>query len=108
MAILGAVIAEKLFDKTNPVGKQIIIAGKKTTVIGVFKKEGKGGQIDSGMDEMTLVPNNFAKTFINYRNNFLDATLMIKAKEGVAIQELDDETTMILRAARRLQPDVDK
>jgi len=105
VAILGAVIAEKLFDKTNPVGKQIIIAGKKTSVIGVFKKEGKGGQIDSGMDEMTLVPNNFGKTFINYRNNFLDATLMIKAKEGVALQELDDETTMILRAARRLQPD---
>ena len=54
------------------------------------------------MDEMTLVPNNFGKTFINYRNNFIDATLMIKAKAGVTIQELDDETTMILRAARRL------
>ena len=106
VAILGAVIAEKLFDKTDPIGKQIIIAGKKTNVIGVFKKEGKGGQIDNGMDDMTLVPNNFAKSFINYRNNFLDATLMIKAKEGVSLQELDDETTMILRASRRLQPDV--
>jgi putative ABC transport system permease protein len=106
VAIIGAVIAEKLFDKTDPVGKQIIIAGKKTDVIGVFKKEGKGGQLDSGMDEMTLVPNNFGKTFINYRNNFIDATLMIKAKAGVNIQELDDETTMILRASRRLQPDV--
>ena len=31
--------------------------------------------------------------------------LMIKAKEGVPIQELSDETTMVLRAARRLQPD---
>ncbi len=29
---------------------------------------------------------------------------MIKAKPGVAIQDLSDETTMILRAARRLQP----
>jgi len=38
------------------------------------------------------------------KNYFLDATLMIKAKPGVAIQELSDETTMILRAARRLQP----
>ena len=54
---------------------------------------------------MTLVPFNYAKTFINMRNKFLDATLMIKAKEGVQIQELSDETTMILRAARRLQPD---
>jgi len=44
---------------------------------------------------MTLVPLNFGKTFINMKNYFLDATLMIKAKPGVAIQELSDETTMI-------------
>jgi putative ABC transport system permease protein len=53
---------------------------------------------------MTLVSLNFGKTFINMKNYFLDATLMIKAKPGVAIQELSDETTMILRASRRLQP----
>ena len=53
---------------------------------------------------MTLVPLNYGKTFINLRNKFLDATLMIKAKKG-QVQELSDETTMILRAARRLQPD---
>ena len=104
VAIIGAVIAERLFEKTDPVGKQIKIAGKKTNVIGVFKKEGKGGITDNGLDEMTLVPLNFGKTFINMKNYFLDATLMIKAKPGVAIQELSDETTMILRAARRLQP----
>lgn len=104
VAIIGAVIAERLFEKNNPIGKQITIAGKKTNVIGVFKKEGKGGITDNGLDEMTLVPLNFGKTFINMKNYFLDATLMIKAKPGVAIQELSDETTMILRAARRLQP----
>lgn len=106
IAIVGAVIAERLFDKTDPLGKQITISGKRTTVIGVFKKEGKGGISDSGMDEITLVPFNFGKTFINMKNNFLDATLMIKVKDGVPIQDLSDETTMILRAARRLQPDV--
>ncbi len=105
VAIIGAVIAEKLFENADPVGKQITIAGKRTNVIGVFKKEGKGGLSDQGMDENALVPFNFGKTFINMRNNFLDATLMIKAKEGVPVQDLSDETTMILRASRRLQPD---
>ncbi len=104
VAIIGSELAERLFDKADPVGKQIIIEGKRTNVIGVFKKEGKGGITDNGMDEVTLVPLNYGKTFINLRNNFMDATLMIKAKEGVAIEELSDETTMILRAARRLQP----
>ena len=104
VAIVGSVIAEKLFEKADPVGKQVTIAGKKTNIIGVFKKEGKGGISDEGMDEVTLVPINFAKTFINMRNNFLEANLIIKAKEGVTVQELSDETLTILRAARRLQP----
>jgi len=104
VAIIGTVIAERLFEKNDPVGKQITISGKKTNIIGVFKKEGKGGITDNGLDEITLVPLNFGKTFINMKNYFLDATLMIKAKPGVAIQELSDETTMILRASRRLQP----
>ena len=104
VAIIGAVIAERLFERTDPVGKQIKISGKKTNVIGVFKKEGKGGISDSGMDEETLVPLNFGMTFINMKNMFLNATLMIKAKEGVPLQELSDETTMILRASRKLRP----
>jgi len=104
VAIIGAVIAERLFKEADPVGKLISIAGKRTTIIGVFKKEGKGGIGDTGMDEETVVPYSFGKTFINMKNNFLDATLMIKAKEGVPIQEMSDEATMILRAARRLSP----
>ena len=105
VAIIGAVMVERLFEKANPVGKQITIDGRKTNVIGVFKKEGKGGISDNGMDEVTLVPLNYGRTFINMHNRFLDATIMIKAKEGVPMQELSEETTMILRAARRLQPD---
>ncbi len=104
VAIIGAVIAERLFDKADPVGKQIDIAGKKTNVIGVFKKEGKGGIGDNGMDDQTLVPLNFGRTFINMKNNFLNATIMVKARQGVPILELSDEATMILRASRRLQP----
>ena len=78
---------------------------RKQMSSGCLRRKAKGGIGDNGMDEMTLVPLNYGKTFINMRNKFLDATLMIKAKEGVQVQELSDETTMILRAARRLQPD---
>jgi putative ABC transport system permease protein len=104
VALIGAAIAEKLFDKTDPVGKEITISGFKTTVIGVFKKEGKGGISDSGMDDVTLVPLNFGRTFINMRNRFIQTQLMIKAKPEISVEELSDETIMILRAARRLQP----
>ncbi|HEX2976843.1 MAG TPA: ABC transporter permease [Bacteroidales bacterium] len=105
--VLGAVIAERLFDKENPIGKNISVAGFRTMVIGVLKKEGKGGISDNGFDEATIVPMNYGRTFINMRNRFIDMTLMIKAKPTAQVQELSDETKMILRSARRLRPDQD-
>ncbi len=104
VALIGAEIASRLFEEASPIGKEINISGFKTTIIGVFKKEGKGGISDSGMDELTVVPLNFGKTFINLRNRFIESQLIIKAKPGVSVQELSDEITMILRAARRLRP----
>jgi putative ABC transport system permease protein len=104
VALLGAEIANRLFERTDPVGKEITIAGFKTTVIGVLKKEGKGGISDSGFDEVTMIPVTFGKSFINFRNRFAETQLMIKAKPGVQVQELSDEVTMVLRAARRLRP----
>lgn len=105
--ILGAVLAERLFGEADPLGKVITISNFKVTVIGVFKKEGKGGLSDDGMDEVALIPMNFARTFINIRNRFVDMTLIVKAKPNVQIQELTDETRMILRAVRRIPPDME-
>lgn len=105
VAIIGAVIAETIFDIVNPVGKVISVGGHKATITGVFKKEGEGGLSDSGMDEMTLIPVEFAKNMINLRNRFVDSNIMLKAREGVSPVELTDETIMILRASRRLRPD---
>jgi putative ABC transport system permease protein len=103
VALIGSVIAEKLFENEDPIGKQITIGGFKTNVIGVFNKEGQGG-ISESLDEKTVIPVNFGRSFINLRNRNIQTQLIIKAKPGVAVQELSDETTMILRAARRLQP----
>lgn len=105
VAVIGAVTAETIFEDTNPLGKDLIISGYRTRVIGVFKAEGQGGIGDSGMDEMTVIPVNYAKRLVNMQNRFINSNVMLKAREGVAVQELGDEATMILRAARRLKPD---
>jgi len=104
VAVLGAEVAEKLFEKSNPIGKTITMSGFKTQVIGVLKKEGQGGISLSNADQLTIVPLNFGRSFINIRNRFVETQLIVKAKPDVAVQELSDEITMILRAARRLKP----
>jgi putative ABC transport system permease protein len=104
VAVLGAEIAEKLFEKADPLGKTISVAGFKTTVIGILKKEGQGGISLSNTDQITMVPLNFGRNFINLRNRFVETQLMIRAKPDVQVQELSDEVTMVLRASRRLKP----
>jgi len=104
VTIIGAELARKLFDEIDPMGREITVAGFKTQIIGVFKKEGKGGLSDSGMDETLLLPLNFSKQFVNFRNPFLNSDIMIRGKEGVSVQQLTDEVVMILRASRRLRP----
>ncbi len=104
VAIIGAEMARRLFDNVEPVGKDITINKYKAQVIGVFKKEGKGGITDSGMDELTLVPLNFSRQFVNFRNRFLNSNIMVRGKEGISVQQLSDEMVMILRAARRIGP----
>lgn len=104
VAVIGAEVAERLFEESDPLGKKVTIAGHKASVIGVLKKEGQGGISLNNVDQVTLVPLNFGKTFINLRNRFSDSQMMVKAKPEVSVQELSDEITMVLRAARRLKP----
>ncbi len=104
VTIIGYEMADKLFDDIEPIGKEISISGYKAEVIGVFKKEGKGGLSDSGMDQTLLVPVNFSRKFINFRNPFLDSNVMIRGKKGASVEQMSDEITMILRSARKLSP----
>jgi len=104
VAVIGAVTAETVFGDVNPVGKDFTIAGHKARVIGVFEREGEGGISDSGMDEMTVIPVSYASRMINLRNRFINSNIMLKARQGVAVRELNDEAIMILRASRRLKP----
>jgi putative ABC transport system permease protein len=105
VAVLGAEIAERLFVNADPLGKEITMAGGyKARVIGILKKEGQGGISLSNVDQITLIPLNFGRNFINIRNRFVDSQMMIKAKPDISVTELSDELTMVLRASRRLKP----
>ena len=104
VAVLGAEIADRLFSEEDPLGKEIKVRGLKVRIIGVLKKEGEGVISLNNIDQLTIVPLNFGSNFINLRNRFVDNQMIIKAKPGVSVQELTDEATMILRAARRLKP----
>ena len=103
-AIIGAELAEKLFENRDPIGKNITIRGRKLRIMGLFKKEGAGGISDDGLDRVVMVPINFTRNIVNIRSESLNPLIMVIAKENVTIGELKDELTGILRAIRKIKP----
>lgn len=103
MAIIGTTIAEGLFGNESPIGKQIKIAGQKTTVIGVIKKEGES-LLGGSFDYQVIVPFNFARYIIDVKSENVDPTIYVKAKPNISNAEMMDELTGALRAIRKLKP----
>jgi len=81
-ALLGSEIANNIFENINPVGKMIKIMGRKVEVIGVLAKQGTS-EFDDDLDNMVLIPINFARNIIDIRKNELNPMITIKAKEGI-------------------------
>ena len=102
-AIIGVTIAESLFGETNAIGKRIKIFGREATVIGVFKKEGES-MMGNSNDNTVLLPILYLGNFMDLRSDRLDPFIMVKAKEGIAVDELKFELTGIMRSIRKLKP----
>lgn len=102
-AIIGYTIAMNLYGNTNGVGKSITLMGKKLDVIGVFEKEGNS-VIGNSMDNVVLIPINYARNILDLRSEKLDPTIYLKAKPGVSNEALKNEITGIMRNVRKLKP----
>ena len=107
LAIIGHEIALQLFNGQNPIGREIQISGNKVTVIGVVHREGTSMLGGGSLDEMVLIPVNYARTIFNIRSDRLNPMIMVKALPDVPNQQLIDELRQILRSARRLKPAAD-
>jgi len=101
VAIIGALLAEELFEGENPVGKEIKVAGRKMQVIALLKKQG-AGLVSVDIDDALLIPLNYARTMADMRG--ANPEISVKAKPGVDNDELLGELRMIMRSLRRLKP----
>lgn len=107
VAIIGSQIADGLFPNQDPIGKDIKINGYKCSVIGVVKKEGES-MLGPSMDSQIHVPFNFARKFMDVKNENADPFIMAKAKPNITNVEMADELMGIMRSVRRLKPFADQ
>lgn len=102
VAILGSDVSDGLFGTDNPIGKEIRILGEKVTVIGVLQKEGSKMFGDSH-DNRVVLPASFMLRKVN-EHQLHQTSIMVKAKDGVSLDQLKDELRGYLRGIRRLRP----
>lgn len=102
VCIIGADIASELYPSIDPVGQTIRVKGHKAEIIGTFGKE--GSSMGQSMDQVVLIPVNFAKSIYDLRSERLNPFIMVKAKEGVKMTEFMDHIKGEMRAVRKLRP----
>jgi putative ABC transport system permease protein len=103
VAVLGFVIAESLFPNTSAIDKSVSIKGRKYRVIGVATKEGES-MLGNSMDNIVLLPVQNVAQFVRINSDRTNAQLQVKAKEGIALQQMEEELNGIMRSARKLKP----
>jgi len=102
ICLIGYTNAESLFGNTQrAIGKQIDIRGKKATIVGVIKKEGKNF-IGWDYDNCVMLPYKFCRQI--FSEDLSNSILIAKGKEGVSTAALNDELEGIMRQIRKLSP----
>lgn len=99
VAVLGATLAESLFDRGHPLGKEIRIGGQQFRVIGILEKQGKFlGLAD--MDRRAITPITAYRQIYNVRGNL---QIAVKFPNEQLMQEGQYEIEGIMRRIRQLE-----
>src|SRR3981189_2596582 len=99
VAVIGADVAEKLFENVDPVGQDIRIVGQRYTVIGTIAK--KGRVLGQSFDGFVLLPlPNFEMIYGRRKTN----TVSVKMPTALLVASGMERANEAMRIAHRLRP----
>jgi putative ABC transport system permease protein len=102
--VIGDEAYHQLFPgDTDPIGDVIALKGKKYMVVGVMKKVGQnmaGFDFDEGM----VVPYHSVASLYNLDDFNYDPFLIIKARNGISLEDMKYEVEGALRQTRKVKP----
>lgn len=101
--VIGSEVAEGLFKRNEPIGKQIRLYGQRYTVIGVLKKMGEN-MIGGSNDVSVFLPVNNIRKLYGDNSNLFKPIILIKPKSGIDIEEFKAELSNELRNYRGIKP----
>lgn len=100
VAVIGATVAERLFENLDPIGKQLRIRGQRFQVIGVLEKQGNFlGMADT--DNRVLIPISAYKSLYSLR---WGVQISVQFPDEEALREGEYEIEGLMRRIRQLDP----
>lgn len=104
--VIGNEVAEKLFGSAEvAVGKQVTGRGKKITVIGVIKKQGKTMIGGWQFDQSIITAYRFARNVMDEKK--ADPVIMVQGLDNLSSKALKDDLSGTMRALHKLPPTKD-
>jgi putative ABC transport system permease protein len=99
VAVIGAEVAEKLFESVDPIGQEIRLAGERFSVIGVT--EPKGRVLGQSFDAFALIP--ITRFEMRYGRR-LTTTISVKMPEAEDVAPAMARAEEAMRVAHELRP----
>jgi len=103
VALIGAVIAEKLFPNQNPVGETIKIQGFRFQIIGVYEKTGQD-MFGTSMDNYIHISVIKSFSMVDITHQDYNQTICVKAGSEIDRERFLAEVEGIMRMIRKLSP----
>ena len=100
--VIGDLLAERLFEGVDPVGKLVKVGGIQYRVIGVVEKQ--GSMLGLSMDKFAIMPYTSQARRLICPINVLDE-LLVKADNPTSMLVAVNEVEALMRGRRRLKPD---
>lgn len=104
VAVIGTEVADKLFEKQDPIGNRVKIGGKPFKVIGILEEKGSFlGMMD--LDSRIIIPvGTFYKSFGTRRS----VNIEVKIEDPALLEDAKDELSGIMRRARKVPAGADE
>lgn len=100
VAVIGYDIGERLFPNINPVGKPIVIGGKRYQIVGVLAE--KGDVFGNNVDILALVP--ITNMIQSYSAAHRNIEIKVETRNMDVIEEAMEEAIGIFRVVRNVEP----
>ncbi|MDP8255013.1 MAG: ABC transporter permease [Candidatus Alcyoniella australis] len=98
VVVLGADIADQLFQGEDPIDKRLYLGGRSFRVIGVMGKT--GSTLGFNLDTIVVIPlGTFFKSFGAHRS----LTILVQAPDPADVSATEEEVLGVMRRARRLR-----